>query len=242
MKLGHDAAPVLARKMAKTAEKYKLAEIVLCPSFTEIASVATAIKGTRVKLGAQNCFWEETGAFTGEISAKVLKEYGTNYVLVGHSERREHLGETDEMIHKKIRLLLSIGLTPVLCIGETFEERQSGQKDVVLLHKISKALNGISLNTLSNLVIAYEPIWVIGSGQAVDPHEAEQTNRVIKHALYDLFPPSLVENNVRTVYGGSVDPDNVSSFMTQSTIDGVLVGGASLDATTFTALVATALH
>lgn len=242
MKLALGESVLLARKIAKIAEKYTLAEVVVCPSFTELSAVSESIKNTRVRLGAQNCFWEDAGAYTGEISGKVLKEYGTQYVLVGHSERRALVGETDEMINKKIRYLLSIGLTPVLCIGETFEERQHGQKDTVLLRKVEKALRGVSLNALGSLVIAYEPVWVIGSGQAVDPHEAEQTNRVIKHALYELFPESIVEQKIRTLYGGSVDPENVNSFMTQSTIDGVLVGTASLDASVFGSLVAAALH
>jgi len=241
MKLVPFDALALAKKVAKASLKYKDAEVIICPGFTELAAISEIIKGSAVKLGAQDCFWEEAGAFTGEVSPKHLLDYGVQYVIVGHSERREHLGETDKMVHQKTRMLVSLGITPIVCIGETFEERQAGQKEAVLLREIDAALNGISLNKLTNLIIAYEPVWVIGSGQAVDPFEAEHTHQVIKHALYELFSEEAVEERVKIIYGGSVDPENVAGFIKQPNIKGVLIGGASLDATEFGAIIASSV-
>ncbi|MEK7125454.1 MAG: triose-phosphate isomerase [Patescibacteria group bacterium] len=240
MKLGLAESLALAKKLAKSAAKNKNVEVVICPAFTELAAVGEIIKGSGLKLGAQDCFWEEAGAFTGAISPKNLQEYGVEYVLVGHSERREHLAETNDMIHKKIRLLLSLGLMPVLCIGESFSERQEGLKEAVLIGEIHKALDGLLLNKLGRLVIAYEPIWVIGSGQAVEAAEAEHTHQAIKHALYDIFPRQAVDEQVKIIYGGSVDPGNIKPFLAEPTVRGVLVGTSSLDATIFSAIIATA--
>ncbi|MEK7164877.1 MAG: triose-phosphate isomerase [Patescibacteria group bacterium] len=240
MKLGLAESLALAKKLAKSAARNKNVEVVICPAFTELAAVGEIIKGSGLKLGAQDCFWEEAGAFTGAISPKNLQEYGVEYVLVGHSERREHLAETNDMIHKKIRLLLSLGLTPVLCIGESFSERQEGLKEAVLIGEIHKALDGLLLNKLGRLVIAYEPIWVIGSGQAVEAAEAEHTHQAIKHALYDIFPRQAVDEQVKIIYGGSVDPGNIKPFLAEPTVRGVLVGTSSLDATIFSAIIATA--
>ncbi len=238
MKLGGAESVALAKKIAKAAKKFSKVELVLCPAFTELAAVGEALKGSGVTLGAQDCFWEESGAFTGEVSAKTLHEYGVRYVIVGHSERRQHLAETDEMVHRKVRLLLSLGLVPVVCVGETFEERQEGQKEVVVIRQVQRAANGIWLNKTDRMVIAYEPIWVIGSGQAVAPEEAEHTNQVIRQTLYDTLPNAAVDEQVRIIYGGSVDSLNVGAFLAESTVSGVLVGGASLDSSVFSALIA----
>lgn len=240
MRLGAAESLALAKKFVKSAPKNKAVEVVVCPAFTELAAVGEAIKGSGLKLGAQDCFWEESGAFTGAVSPKNLQEYGVEYVLVGHSERREHLAESNDMVHKKIRLLLSLGLTPVLCIGESFSERQEGQKEIVLINEIHKALDGLWLHKLSRLVVAYEPIWVIGSGQAVEAAEAEHTHQAIKHALYDIFPHQAVDEQVKIIYGGSVDPTNISPFLAEPNVGGVLVGTASLDATQFAGIVAAA--
>lgn len=241
MKLGPAESVALAKKIAKSAKKSNGAQVVLCPGFTELAAVGEAIKGSGVALGAQDCFWEESGAFTGEVSPKTLKEYGVEYVIIGHSERREHLAETDKMVHRKVRMLLSLGLVPVICVGETFDERQEGQKEVVIIREVEAALSGIWLNKMDRVVIAYEPIWVIGSGQAVLPEEAEHTHQVIQQALYDLLPDAAVREHVRIIYGGSVDPNNVAQFVAEPTIGGVLVGGASLDSSVFSALIASAI-
>lgn len=240
MKLGSAESVVLAKKLAKSAPKNKNVDVVICPAFLELTAVAEIIKSSGLKLGAQDCFWEESGAFTGAVSPKNLQGYGVEYVLVGHSERREHLAESNDMIHKKIRLVLSLGLTPVLCVGESFSERQEGQKEAVLINEIHKALDGLWLHKLNRLVVAYEPIWVIGSGQAVEAAEAEHTHQAIKHALYDIFPRQAVDEQVKIIYGGSVDPSNVSPFLAEPTVHGVLVGTSSLDATIFSAIITAA--
>lgn len=238
MKLTPAASAELARKVVKGGNKYKNVEVVICPGYAEIAGVGTIVKNSTIKLGAQNCFWEETGAFTGEVPPQTLQEYGVEYVIVGHSERRAYLGETDAMIHEKIKALFSMSMVPVLCIGESFNERQDGQKEVVLIRELHRALEGLWLNKLNRLVVAYEPIWVIGSGQAVSGDEAEHTHQVIKQALFDILPQPVVDEQVKIIYGGSVDPTNVGSFLAQPSIDGVLVGTASWDATQFSALIA----
>ncbi|PJC40498.1 MAG: triose-phosphate isomerase [Parcubacteria group bacterium CG_4_9_14_0_2_um_filter_41_8] len=240
MKLLPSQSLDLARKLKKASSKYAGAEVVVCPSFTEIAQVGEIIKDTNIKLGAQDCFWEEQGAFTGEVSPKSLLDYGVEYILVGHSERRQNLSETGDMIHKKVRLLFTLDITPVLCIGETFEERQDGLKDVVLTRQLHNALNGLWLNKGDKLVIAYEPVWVIGSGQDVDPEEIGHTHQIINQVLYDIFENSVVKDQIKVIYGGSVDPENVGAYISKASVQGALVGTASLDATQFSAIVAQA--
>lgn len=240
MKLSPIAGQELAQKIAKASVKYKDAEVVICPSFTEIAAISEIIKNTSLKLGAQDCFWETGGAFTGEISPESIRFYGGQYIILGHSERRTNLNESSIMLQKKVRTVLTCGLTPVLCVGESFNERQEGQKEVVLIRELTEAFNGLWFNKTDRIVVAYEPVWVIGSGQAVEPDEAEHTNLVIKHTLYDLLPQEVVDEQVRIIYGGSVDPENVADFIKQPTIDGVLVATASLDATVFSALIVAA--
>jgi len=238
MKLNSSESLDLAKKIKKASIKYTGAEVVLCPSFTELAQVREIIKNSDIKLGAQDCFWEEKGSFTGEVSPKVLQDYNVKYVLVGHSERRQNLGETEKMIHNKVRFLFTTEMTPVLCIGETFEQRQDGLKDVVLTRQLHSALNGLWLNKSDRLVIAYEPVWVIGSGQDIDPDEIEQTHQIIRQLLYDLFEDRVVDEQIKIIYGGSVDPENVAKYISQPTVHGVLVGGASLDSTHFTSIIA----
>jgi len=241
MQLNAADAVALAKKVKKASAKYKDAEVVLCPSFTELAAVAAALKGSSVALGAQDCFWEERGAYTGEVSPQVLKEYGVQYVIVGHSERRMHLGGTDSMVNRKIRMLLSLNMTPILCVGERFEERQEGRKDHVILQQLTRDLAGVWFTALNRLIVAYEPVWVIGSGQDVDPEEIEHTSRVIRQSLYDQLPDDLVDEQIKIIYGGSVDPENVRPYLGQPGIAGALVGGASLEAAAFSAIVAAAL-
>ncbi|MBI1961671.1 MAG: triose-phosphate isomerase [Parcubacteria group bacterium] len=241
MKLTASAALDLARKIKKASAKYRGAEVVVCPSFTELGAVADILDGSGAALGAQDCFWEEQGAFTGEVSPKQLAAYGVATVIVGHSERREHLRESGDMIHKKIRVLLSLGMRPVLCVGESFDERAEGQKEVSLAAQVHQALDGLWLTRAHELVVAYEPVWVIGSGQDIDPNEIEHTHQVIRQSLCDIFTPSVVDEHIKIIYGGSVDPENVGRYMAKPSVAGVLVGTASLDATRFSAVVAGAL-
>jgi len=241
MKLNASDALKLAKKLAKASTKYKGAEVVVCPMFTEIAAVGEAIKKSKIKLGAQDCFWEDFGEFTGEVSPNALKDYGVEHVIIGHSERREHVQETNEIINKKIKKLLELGITPIMCIGESFEQRQQGDKETVLIQQITKGLNEVWFNKMSKLIVAYEPIWMIGSGQEIDPNEVEHTHQVIRQTLYDIFPDTMVDEQIRIIYGGSVNPENVLGFIDQPTVDGALVGGASLDGAKFSAIVASAL-
>lgn len=225
--------------------KKKLAkvEIVFCPHFTALPLVKNLISRTKIKigLGAQNVFWEKKGAFTGEISSLMLKEFDCQYVICGHSERREYFKETDEMIHKKVVAVLDSGLIPILCVGEKFDQRQNGAKDYVIIQQVSHALEGVNLDSNQQLIIAYEPVWVIGSGQAVRPQEAEYTHQVIYQRLIDLFPLELVQKNIRIIYGGSVDSSNIKGFLDKKAIDGVLVGGASLKADEFVKIIESSL-
>lgn len=224
--------------LKKSNKKRKLAkiDIVLCPGFTSLSAISKIFKSKvfkKVILGAQDCFWEDKGDFTGEISPIRLKQLGCKYVILGHSERRQNLAETDDMVHKKIKTALKSGLIPIICIGETLDERRRGLKDYVILNQASKALAGISLKPKQKIVVAYEPVWVIGSGRAITPEEAEYMNKVIYQRMIDLFPLSIVQNNIRVIYGGSVDSSNVKSFVDLQTINGVLVGSASLKAKEF---------
>lgn len=192
-------------------------EVVLCVPFTNLSVMAAALKGTRVKLGAQNVHWEDEGAYTGEISAPMLTEIGVNYVVIGHSERRQYFGETDETVNRRILAAQKHGLTPILCVGETKQQRDAGETESHIFRQLKQDLVGVDQ---SNLVIAYEPIWAIGTG---DTCAAAEANRVI-----GLIRSKLTNSDVPIQYGGSVKPENIDEIMAQSEIDGVLVGGASL--------------
>ncbi|MBL7021823.1 triose-phosphate isomerase [Patescibacteria group bacterium] len=216
-------------KEYKSLKGKKDLELVICPSFTEIAAIAKILQPTGVFLGSQDVFWEEKGSYTSSISANTLKEYGCKYVIIGHSERRKLLNESNESINLKIKAALKAGLIPILCIGETFTERQAGQKESVLFDQVLNGLKDIWLKKGDSLLIAYEPVWVIGSGQAVDPDEAEITQAAIKRSLLEFMPAGVVADNIFVLYGGSVNGMNVKSFLSKPSIDGVLVGGASID-------------
>ncbi len=192
-------------------------EVVLCVPFTNLGVMAEKLRGTRVKLGAQNVHWEDEGAYTGEISAPMLKEIGVSYVVIGHSERRQYFGETDETVNQRILAAQKHGLTPILCVGESKQQRDAGETEAHIFRQLGKDLVGVDQ---SNLVIAYEPIWAIGTG---DTCASEEANRVIA-----LIRSQLTNADVPIQYGGSVKPENIDEIMAQSEIDGVLVGGASL--------------
>ena len=217
-----------AKFLVKEFKKLEEQEVVICPSFSALYLVKEEIKKSPLKLGAQDIFWEDLGAYTGEESPKVLRELGCDYAIVGHSERRQNLIESDEMIHRKIKSALGNSLTPVLCVGETFEERQEGQTGNVIFYQLVRALTGIDLIPSEQLVIAYEPVWVIGSGRAIEPAEAEEAFKLIYHTILDFWPASIIKNNVRIIYGGSVDSGNVKSFIGLEHFAGLLVGGSSL--------------
>ncbi|MCS7197634.1 MAG: triose-phosphate isomerase [Candidatus Bipolaricaulota bacterium] len=209
-------------------------EIVLAPPFTLLETVRREIQGTAIKLAAQDLFYERKGAFTGEISAIMLKDLGCAYVIVGHSERRRLFGETDELISKKLRAALDAEITPILCVGETLEERRAGRTQRVLETQIRGALAGLALS--ENLVIAYEPVWAIGTGVNAEPEEAEASALFIRELVAQLFDTEIAQK-IRILYGGSVKPANFEGFVRQPNIDGALVGGASLDPEAFAQMV-----
>ena len=211
-------------------------KMVLCPSYAGLEEVRAEIKGTAVALGAQDCFWEDRGAYTGEVSALTLKEEGCGYCIIGHSERREFLNETDEMVRRKTVALLGHGLTPIICIGETKEERQAGRRDAVVLGQLKTALRGSRPVGIQQVVIAYEPRWVIGTGQAVAPEDAASMHRLIIDALHEMYPADVVDRQFSVVYGGSVNSSNIGDFLAVPEISGALVGGASLKADEFVKL------
>ncbi len=211
-------------------------ERVLCPPFTALLPVSALLAGTDIGLGAQNMHWEEQGAFTGEIAPGMVAEFA-QYVILGHSERRGYFGETDEMVNRKVQAALRQELTPILCVGETLEEREAGQTESVVHRQVTQGLKGLTPEQASRIVIAYEPVWAIGTGKAATPEDANLVVRdVIRRALAELFGAEVAQG-IRVLYGGSVKPHNAAAFFAQPEIDGALVGGASLHADQFLAIV-----
>lgn len=206
---------------------------MIAPNFVSLAAVKEAIKGTPIKLGAQNMNDHEKGAYTGEVSADMLLDIGVEYVILGHSERRHVYGETNELINSKVKYALTKGLKPVLCIGELLEERESGKTADVVKEQTIAGLKDVSAEDMKNVVIAYEPVWAIGTGKTATPEIAEETHVAVRKVLIDLYGEA-VANDVTVQYGGSVTDANVDALMSQKNIDGALVGGASLKLNAFT--------
>lgn len=211
-------------------------EIMIAPPFTALSSVFGVIKDSNVSLGAQNLYWENEGAYTGEISSNMLLSAGCKYVIIGHSERRQHFGETDETVNKKIAKALQSGLISILCIGESEKERDADETFSVLDKQIKKGLEGFSSEDLKSLVIAYEPIWAIGTGKTATSDQAQEVHKFLRESLGKLFDSSL-SGSIRILYGGSVKPDNIQELMSMPDVDGALVGGASLQAESFSKIV-----
>ena len=211
-------------------------EIMIAPPFTALAPVAAIIKNTPIKLGAQNLHWESEGAFTGEISPAMIVSAGCRYVIIGHSERRQFFGETDQSINKKIAAAIKHHLAPVFCIGETEKERESNETFSVLDKQVRKGLEGFSLNDLKSLVIAYEPVWAIGTGKTASSEQAQEVHAFLRALMEKRLGDELAKS-IRILYGGSVKPENISELMGMPDIDGALVGGASLKADVFSKIV-----
>jgi len=207
-------------------------EIVLCPPFTVLSSVNEVIKGSSIKLGAQNMHWEVSGAYTGEVSPLMLKDVGCSYVILGHSERRQHFGETDEMVNKKTKAAFSTGLVPIVCVGETLEEREKGETLGIVREQIRTGLSGLTEQEVKGLVVAYEPVWAIGTGKTATPDQAEEVQRFIRKLLSGMFGEEEAQA-VRILYGGSINSENISALMSCENVDGGLVGGASLSLESF---------
>lgn len=201
-------------------------EAVICAPFLALKDLKEATKGTNIKIGAQNMHFEESGAFTGEVAPAMLKEIGVDYVVIGHSERREYFNETDETVNKKVLKALEHGIDPILCCGETLEQRENNETKAVCKVQIEKALENVSKEDIAKVVIAYEPIWAIGTGKTATDEDANDVIAYIREVVANLY--GELANNVRIQYGGSVKPNNVTEIMNQSDIDGALVGGASL--------------
>ena len=211
-------------------------DVVVCPPAVCLAAASEALKGSNIKLGAQNVHWARSGAFTGEISADMLKELDVEYVIIGHSERREYFGETDEGVNKRALFALSNGLIPIICVGESLEQREQGITDQVVSKQVKAALNGFTPENVEDTVIAYEPIWAIGTGKTATSEQANEVIKQIRGVVKELFGETAAEK-IRIQYGGSMNPKNASELMSMSDIDGGLIGGASLKAEDFAAVV-----
>lgn len=212
------------------------ADIVVAPVFTALGKVAETLAGSNIALAAQNCYPEKSGAFTGEISPALLKDIGCHYVIVGHSERRQLFGEDNALVSRKVKAVLAEGLNAILCIGETLSERENEQMYEVLSNQVREGLEGLSVAEMKNVVIAYEPVWAIGTGKTASTEQAEEAHAFIRGLLQGLFDEETAART-RILYGGSVKPDNVDGLMAQDDIDGSLVGGASLKADDFARIV-----
>jgi triosephosphate isomerase len=211
-------------------------EIVVCPPFLDIQTAIESARGSSVCVGAQNMYWEKEGAFTGEISATMIEAAGCTHVIIGHSERRQYFGETDDTVNKKLKVALDAGLTPIVCVGEVLEEREAGITDDVLRRQCNIGFRGISGERAARLVVAYEPVWAIGTGKTATPQIAAQAHLTIRNEAAKAFGKDFADN-LRILYGGSVKPDNAKALMSETEIDGALVGGASLDPNSFAAIV-----
>jgi triosephosphate isomerase len=214
-------------------------DIIICPPFTSLSEAAGLVKNTKLKLGAQNMHFEDKGAFTGEVSAAMLKSAGCEYVILGHSERRAIFGESDEMINKKIKKALDTGLKPIFCIGETLQQRESGIMNDVLKHQVTEGLQHISKGEMEKVVLAYEPVWAIGTGVTATPQQAQEVHVFVRKLISSIFGEDTAENLV-IQYGGSVKPDNAGELLSQSDIDGALVGGACLESDSFLKIIKSA--
>ena len=214
-------------------------EIIVFPPFTSLSEVSTLLKGTQIKLGAQNMHNEASGAFTGEVSADMIISVGCEYVILGHSERRVIFNESDELINKKIKTAIAKNLKPIFCVGELLEQRENGKTLNVITSQIEKGLEGINSDQMKNVIIAYEPVWAIGTGKTATPDQAQEVHSFIRELVAKKFSSSIAENLI-IQYGGSVKPDNSGELLSQKDIDGALVGGACLKADSFLSIIASA--
>jgi triosephosphate isomerase len=211
-------------------------DVIVCPPFTSLSEASSLLKNSVIKLGAQNMYFEESGAFTGEVSASMLKSAGCQYVILGHSERRTIFGETDQVINKKIKKALQSGLLPIFCVGETLQEREGGVTNDIIKRQVVEGLKDISSDDMKKIIIAYEPVWAIGTGKTATPQQAEDVHAFIRGLVKSLYSNEIAENII-IQYGGSVKPDNAKILLSQEDIDGALVGGACLKADSFMGII-----
>ncbi|MGD9754846.1 MAG: triose-phosphate isomerase [Acidimicrobiia bacterium] len=236
----HFEAITLVQKLGYAIDKDDVAavDVSVHPPFTDLRSVQTVLEADKipVALGAQNCHWEEKGAFTGEVAPSMLAKLNVSYVIVGHSERRELFGETDDDVNRKVKAVLKAGMTPIMCCGETLEEREAGATDDKVVGQVKAGLAGVKADEVAALVVAYEPIWAIGTGRTASAEDAQAVCGLIRRTIGEVFGAAAADG-VRIQYGGSVKPDNAKELMGQPDIDGALVGGASLEAESFAGIV-----
>ncbi|MFZ9024329.1 MAG: triose-phosphate isomerase [Anaerohalosphaeraceae bacterium] len=232
------SAVALAAGLAKELSSVDTVDVAVCPPFVYLQSVAAALSASNIALGSQNVYFEEKGAFTGEISCAMLKDTSCAYAIIGHSERRHVLGETDAMINKKISAAISGGLLPIFCVGELLEERQGGTTHEVVARQIKTGLEGICAESIQAVTVAYEPVWAIGTGLTATPEQAQEVHAMIRGLLADLYGNEIAQT-IRIQYGGSAKPGNTAELMAQPDVDGLLVGGASLKVEDFAAMVKT---
>jgi len=231
-----EEAIVLAKDVVKTMGSTSDVDIAICPPYTSLYAVSEVLKGSAVKLGAQDVHWEAKGAFTGKVSCAMLKSVGVTYVIIGHSEQRTYFHETNETVNKKVKATLEAGLLPIICVGETLEERKSGKMDAVIESHTVGAFAGISAEDALKCTIAYEPVWAIGTGETATPQQANEAHIFIRKLLTKLYGTSTAEQ-IRIQYGGSMKADNAKALLGQSDVDGGLIGGASLKAADFAGIV-----
>ena len=232
MQLSHQGSIRLARDLADRYDGREDLAVILCPSFTSLTAVKEAIEDSPFKLGAQDVFYRKDGPYTGEISPAVLKEIGCEYGIVGHSERRMYLGETDEQVNRKLKVCLDYGLTPIMCVGETLDERRQNFTDLTIVRQINKGLENIELGPDQKLIIAYEPVWALSPAPPADPKEVEKILQIISRLLLDCFSRNAIEKDITLIYGGAVDSGNVNDYVNDS-CQGAIVGHDSLTADSF---------
>ncbi len=235
MNTSRSSAVELAKALAKALGSTDKVDLAVCPPAVYLGDVAAALKGTKIAVGAQNMYFENNGAFTGELSGAMLKDVGCRYVILGHSERRHILGETDEMINRKVLKALADGLEPIFCVGELLEERQAGKTLEVVSRQTRAGLAGVSAADAVKVTIAYEPVWAIGTGVTATPQQAQEVHAMVRKLLAEMYNTGVAEK-IRIQYGGSVKPGNAAELLGQKDIDGALVGGASLKAEDFIAI------
>ncbi|HWB01365.1 MAG TPA: triose-phosphate isomerase [Pirellulales bacterium] len=237
MNLKRASAVALAEAIVSNAEKFKHVDVAVCPPSVYLEAVSAVVRGTPVGLGAQNMYHQPDGAFTGELSAAMLVDIGCRYVILGHSERRHLLGETDAAINKKVHAALAAGLVPIVCLGELLSEREAGKTVEVVTTQFDGSLAGISADAMQQIVLAYEPVWAIGTGKVAAPQQAEQVHSDLRKLIASRYNAATAAA-VRIQYGGSVKPDNAAELLSQADVDGALVGGASLKAADFLGIIA----
>jgi triosephosphate isomerase len=241
MNLDRKGAVALAREVASQAKRFDYVELAVFPPSVYVDAVAQVLQGTPVGWGVQDVYHRSNGAFTGEISVAMLQDLGCRYAILGHSERRQFLGETDEEVNRKLLAVLAGGLTPIVCVGERLEQRESGQTLEVIRRQVEGSLAGLSAEQMGRVVIAYEPVWAIGTGKTASPEEAEEVHLALRNILEERYNKQIAES-VRIQYGGSVKADNAAKLLAQPNIDGALVGGASLKGGEFLGIVAAVEH